>query len=395
MRQPTRWAGAYALVAVMLASVFAFAILTGPYRAIERSDYMTYHMAARIVLDGHGSCLYHAPCQADAQRELIGVEPSFSEGALPYNSPPWLAALVVPLGLLPLPVGFAICTLLGVLVLAWGTWRASAVVDWPKSARFLAVVLVLSAWPTAMAAIRGQLTLLVVGLLGLSVGLARAQSGVAMGLSALKPTLAPLWAVWQLGGGHWRAVGSAVAVIAGLVALSAAIVSPQAVADYPAHLVGVAGPDVPGVHPAEMVNWRGAADRLGAGLPFVIAGSVATLGLVAVAWLRARSRQLGAAAAFLATPLVLPHANQHEFVLATLGILLALVAVRDMTRGLATMAIGTHALLWIGPIPDAQVGAWLLFGVEIAWLLIVVWLSVVASGADRHGPVPLPMESAA
>lgn len=392
MSHPARWAGAYALVAAMLAFVLALAILTGPYRAVERSDYMTYHVAARIVLDGNGSCLYDARCQSDAQRGLIGEEPSFSAGALPYNSPPWLAALMVPLGLLPLWVGFAIFTLLGLLVLAWGTLRAIGV-GWPSSARILAVVLVLTAWPTAMAAIRGQSTLLVVGLLSLSVGLPRYRSGLALGLSAVKPTLAPLWAVWQLLGGHWRAVGTAAAVAAALVALSAAVVSPQALIDYPAHLVGLSGQDVAGIHPAEMVNWRGAAERLGGGPVLVIAGSVATLGLVAFAWLRSSSRQLGAAAAFLATPLVIPHANQHEFVLAALGIVLAVVAVPQVRGRLATLAIGTHALLWAGVVADAQVGAWLLFSVQLAWLLIVLWLSGQPSGADRPGDVPLPMDA--
>ena len=102
------WAGAYALLAAIAALVFSAAILLGPYRAVERSDYMTYHVAARIVLDGHGACLYDERCQADAQRELIGKEPTFARGALPFNSPPWLAALVAPLGLLSLPAGFAV-----------------------------------------------------------------------------------------------------------------------------------------------------------------------------------------------------------------------------------------------------------------------------------------------
>jgi hypothetical protein len=383
MRHPTRWAGAYTLVAVMLATVFASAILTGPYRAVERSDYMTYHVAARIVLDGHGSCLYDATCQADAQRKLIGEEPSFSGGALPYNSPPWLAAVVAPLGALPLPVGFAVFTVIGLAILAWGTWRAageSGAAGWDgRAPRLLAMALVLTAWPTVMAVIRGQSSLVVAGLLGLSVGLSRYRTGLALGLSALKPTLGPLWAIWQLAGGHWRAVGTAAAVLVGFVVLAAVVVSPQAVIDYPSHLVGVVGQDVPGVHPAEMVNWRGAAERLGVGTWFIVAGTVATLGLVALVWRRTSSRQLGAAAAFLATPLVIPHANQHEFVLATLGILLAVVATAETRWRLATVAIGTHAVLWVAVIPDAWTAGWLLFGLELAWLLIVVWLSGLMS----------------
>ena len=120
---------------------------------------------------------------------------------------------------------------------------------------------------------------------------------------------------------------------------------------------------------------RGAAERLAVGGWFVVAGSAPTLGLVALAWFRSRSRQLGAAAAFLATPLVIWHANQHEFVLAPLGILLAVAAVPELRTRLATLAIGLHAVLWSGLVLDAQASAWLLFGVQLGWLIIVVWMS--------------------
>ncbi|MEO8252429.1 MAG: glycosyltransferase family 87 protein, partial [Chloroflexota bacterium] len=213
MKRPMLWAAAYASLATIVAVIFAGAILLGPYRAVERSDYMTYHVAARIVLAGHGSCLYDRQCQADAQQELIGEEPTFTGGALPYNSPPWFAALMTPFGALPLPVGFAVFTLLALALLAWGTWRAATTAGWTGSGtRLLTVALLLTSWPTVLAVIRGQSTLLVVGLLGLSVGLPRYRSGLAMGLSAMKPTLVPLWAAWQLLGGHWRAVGTAIGV---------------------------------------------------------------------------------------------------------------------------------------------------------------------------------------
>ena len=382
------WAGAYALLATVAALVFVGAILLGPYRALERSDYMTYHVAARIVLDGRGACLYEERCQADAQRELIGEEPTFANGALPFNSPPWFAALVAPLGAVPLPVGFAVFTLVGLVVLAWGTWRAARHAGLAASSTLLAVVLLLTAWPTVMAVIRGQSTLLVVGLLGLSVGLATYRSGLALGLSLLKPTLPPLWGAWQLIGAHWRAVGTAALVGLAFLLLAAAVASPQALADYPAHLFGVAGGDALGVHPAEMVNWRGAAERLGIGSWLVIGGSLATLVLVALVWARSSSRHLSAAAAFLATPLVLPHANQHEFVLATLGIVLAVAAVPELRRRVATFAIGLHPVLWAGVALDAQAGAWLLFAVQLGWLLVVLWMS--GARVQRQGVVPLP-----
>jgi hypothetical protein len=386
------WAGAYALLATVVALVFAGAILFGPYRAVERSDYMTYHVAARIVLDGHGDCLYDEQCQAEAQRELIGEEPSFENGALPFNSPPWFAALVAPLGWLPLLIGFAVFTLSSLLVLAWGAWRAAGHAGLTVSShRVVAVILLLTAWPTVMAVIRGQATLLAVGLLALSVGLARYRTGLAIGLSLVKPTLAPLWFVWQLLGSHWRAAGTAAVVGLAFLLLSVVAVSTQAVLDYPEHLLGVAGGDALGVHPAEMVNWRGAAERLDAGTWLAVGGSLATLALVAVIWKRTSSRHLGAAAAFLATPLVLPHANQHEFVLASVGILLAVAAIPELRRTLGTLAVGVHALLWVGVVLDAQAAAWLLFGVELGWLLLVAWMS--GARVQRQVAVPLPTAS--
>jgi hypothetical protein len=197
-----------------------------------------------------------------------------------------------------------------------------------------------------------------------------------MGLALLKPTLPLLWGGWQLLGGHWRAVGTAVATALAFVLLSALIVSPQALVDYPAHLLGVAGGEAPGVHPAEMINWRGAAERLEIGAWLVVVGELVTLGLVLIAWLRSTSRHLGASAAFLATPLIVWHANQHEFVLASLGVLLAVVAAQEWRSRLATAAVVVQALLWTGPILDPQASAWMIFLIMLSWLIVVAVLAV-------------------
>ncbi len=378
--RPMRIAGAYALVAAILAAVFAAGILGGGFRAIERSDYMTYHVAARIVLDGHGACLYDASCQAAEQLELIGEEPSFEDGALPYNSPPWLAAVVAPMALLTLHVGFVIFTLIGVAVLGFGAWHAGGTWLPSPAARSLAVMLVLTAWPTVMGAIRGQVTLPVAGLLALSVALTGAGAGAALGLSLLKPTLGPLWALWLALNRRWRELAVAIGIAASLVVVSLVVVSPQAVFDYPAHLADVSAPDAVGVHPEEMINWRGVAERTGGGTTLVLVGTALTLLLVGFAWWRSRSRLMGAAAAFLATPLVIPHSNQHEAILAQLGVLLLIgAAPAPDRRALIAGALGTHAFLWLGPLLQAQSGeasAWLLFGTIGLWLVIAVFVAL-------------------
>jgi hypothetical protein len=61
-----------------------------------------------------------------------------------------------------------------------------------------------------------------------------------------------------------------------------------------------------------------------------------------------------------------------------------------MLGWLATLAIGTHALLWVGVVADAEVGAWLLFGVELAWLLVVVWLMASSHAQMVRATYPFP-----
>lgn len=381
MRHPRRWAGAYALVAAMLATVFALAILTGHYRAVQRSDYMTYQTAARIVLEGRGDCLYTVACQSQAQLDLIGDEPSFVHGALPFTSPPWLAALVVPLAFLSLGVAFAVFTLLSFVLLALAAWHLA----WGGAGtRLVATALVLSAWPTAMGAIRGQSTLAAAALLGLSASAwlagAGSRAGALAGLAALKPTLLPLWLVRLAVERRWRSLLIATAVAAGLVLLSVLVVSPQAVADYPAYLFNLAGgAELPGIHVEQMINWRGAALRLSADPAVAAAGIALTLAAVVLAWWWARhsprAMALGAAIAFVATPLVIPHANQHEAILATLGLLIAVAAVEELRVRLVVASIGLQAVLWTGPLLSGEASAWLLFVVLLACLLALLWLS--------------------
>ena len=164
-----------------------------------------------------------------------------------------------------MPVAFGIFTLLSVLLLGLAAWRLA----WGGAGtRLIAVILVLSAWPTGMGVIRGQSTLAAAGLLGLSAGAAVASAGGAgafAGLAALKPTLLPIWLIRLAVDRRWRALAAAATVVAGLVVLAALLVSPRVVAEYPAYLFNLAGStDTPGVHVEQMINWRGATLRLGA-----------------------------------------------------------------------------------------------------------------------------------
>jgi len=382
MRRPILWAGAYALLATVAAAALAIGILGGEFRAVERSDYVTYQTAGLIVLHGDGACLYTVECQAAAQHDLIGDEPSFERGALPFNSPPWLAALAAPLALLPLHLAFGIFTVMSLVLLSVAAWRLA----WGGTAtRAVATLLLLSAWPTVMGAIRGQSSLAVVGLLGLSAAATsltlERRAGLLLGLSAFKPTLAPLWLVRMVLDRRWVTLLTGGVTVAALIVVSALVVSPQPLLDYPSFLLGTAGdPNALGIHVEQMINWRGAALRLGiSGSPLAVVGVALTLLLVAAAWWwprgSARAAPLAAAAAFVATPLAIPHANQHEAILAALGVLIVVAALPELRGRLAIAAIGSQAVLWIGPALDSRASGWLLFGMLLAWLCLIGALS--------------------
>lgn len=83
---------------------------------------------------------------------------------------------------------------------------------------------------------------------------------------------------------------------------------------------------------------------------------------------------LGAAAAFVATPLVIPHANQHEAIVATLGLLIAIAALEELRVRLAIAGIGLQALLWVGPLLSGEAAAWLLFVAMLACLVVLLAL---------------------
>jgi hypothetical protein len=143
-----------------------------------------------------------------------------------------------------------------------------------------------------------------------------------------------------------------------------------------------------------MINWRGAAERLGAGAsPLVLGGSALTLAAVALSWWWARrsprALALAAATAFVATPLVTPHANQHEAILASLGLLIAIAAVEELRPRLAVGAITMQALLWVGPLLTNEASAWLLFSLLIASLIGLALLSW-REGARSFRPGPVP-----
>ena len=120
----------------------------------------------------------------------------------PFIYPPSALLLVGPLALLPFWISLGVVALAS---LAWLAWTARKVGSDPR--------LVLLAPPVVIAAIVGQTSLLVIGLVLLAFSILdrdQRKAGMLLALAALiKPTLLILAPIGLVAGVHWRALGAA------------------------------------------------------------------------------------------------------------------------------------------------------------------------------------------
>jgi hypothetical protein len=131
----------------------------------------------------------------------------------PYIYPPSALLLVAPLALLPFWPSLA---LVAAGSLAWLAWTSRKVGSDPW--------LVLLAPPVAIAAIVGQTSLLVIGLVVLALSMLQkqeAKAGALLAVAALiKPTLLILAPIGLIAGRNWRALGAAALTGAAGIAIS-------------------------------------------------------------------------------------------------------------------------------------------------------------------------------
>lgn len=371
----------YTTLSVVLASWLFVAVLGSGDRPIEQSDYLSYHAAATTFLAGTPHCLYDAACQRAAQRSLLRPTTPFSRG-LPFNNPPSLALLLAPLGLLLFAVGYAVFNAASLAGLSAAAVIATRGI---RTGRVVVVCLAITSWPVLVGLLRGQITLLVAALLSIAVLQERRPvlSGFMIGLATVKPTLVPFLGMWLLARGAWRALLVAALVGIAPLLLAGLVVGFDVVADYPAHALGqLASPDAAGIQPRHMVNWRAAGTWTGGGFGTSVqwAGTLLTVLAVAWVWFRTRAdRTVSPAAALIATPLVVPHSNEHEAILAVMAWLILLGSGRPRPGWLVPLAVTLHGCLWLALPLWGEGAARLTFAALIVSLAVVVMLA-------RHQP---------
>lgn len=166
-----------------------------------------------VIYGEQPSRLYDFSLQAEVQASL--VQPSPMSGAIPYNYPPYMAAVLQRLTILPLGWAFALWTLLTIaLTCAGAAWASQELAPgWLKAAglsRLQMAVLILSSFPFIEGLKVGQnhgiSFILVTGIVIFSLSGRSWAAGMLAGLTAYKPQLALgfllIWAVW----GEYRAL---------------------------------------------------------------------------------------------------------------------------------------------------------------------------------------------
>jgi hypothetical protein len=385
---------------VAVAVSFALVVASSLWRGeMARSDFLVFYSAGRTVLAGAGDRVYDEATLLVAERDaLAGIQDVGQP--MPFLNPPPAALLLAPLALLPYPVAVLVWAGLQLGLLVWAVRLAlQAARDWSSEERRLLVAATLAFPPLLITFVLGTFSLLLLVCLWQVYHDLRAgrhwRAGAWLALSLVKPQAWVLVVVLLLAARQWRTLGSAVAVGAGLVTATSAIMGWQIWTAWPLQLAQYSHQ---GGEAASMYTLKGTLSLLLGG---TAAGPIeaATWGalLIAVgatAWLW-RGRWQPAAPAFDARfaftvmlgLLVSPHLHPHDSLLLAVPATLAY----GLTRQPATRQPLVGALLAVSPLlfllGDHAIGVRLGMQVQVALMLgLAGWLAwAIVKQSGGHG----------
>jgi hypothetical protein len=381
---------AWLLLLVLTISLYLLRqIADGPYG----KDFTIFLTGGHLLLDGHASELYSIGTQTLVQQALAGPV-TYPGGVLPFNYPPYVAALFVPLALFPANVAFYIWLVVQWAVLVgWAVWVMRSFQGWGRDASNLLFFAIFSFAPIVEALLMGQMSLVSVVLWWWAFVSWRAgkdvQLGVAVALAAFKPQMALLLVIALLAQKKWRAL-VAMALTQALLWLGAILLSGFGIFTSYIDMLRLSASTVGtlGFYPNAMPNLRGLLTI--AGVPTDI-----SLWIAMAAWL------LSLAATFfiwwmptgtfagrfgvtvLMAVLFSPHLYTHDAALLILAVICSQFVKVEKVRGVFVRLYAPFVLLFLSiyalvlgvfrSYVPTILSMWLL-GVMLAYLLLQpVW----------------------
>ena len=383
----------FAILAYFAGTVVIYAAIFWNMRELVREgypDFAIYYRAGVIVRRGFGRRLYDDTTQIKVQR---GFSPAVAarSGALPYNHPPFEAALFVPFTYVSFPSAFALWDLANLAMLVTLPFLLRPYLSalqnygWP-----LWVLTSLAFFPIFAALLQGQDAILLLFLYTLAFVCLKknrdACAGAWLALGLFKPHLVLPFVFLLLLQDRKKTLYGFLPMAAVLALISTAIVGPEGIKLYPAYVAHLEQTLAGGaIVPSDMPNLRGALDLFLSGVPHLVAVVlVISLGLLlytALVCTRIGKNlfDLKFSLAAVATVLVSYHAMMYDLSLLMVPVLLLAnqLLAQEKFRGYrSVLAIMAMATFFFAPLQ--------LFlslrhhrSAPLGWVLLL-WLSGIA-----------------
>ena len=308
----------------------------------RKHDFLNLYTGASLALDGDFAHLHDPQVQLARERRFV---PEL-DALVPFVRPPFYAALLAPLALIPFQPAFWVWVALQIalLVCCW-IW---ALRRWgPDAVIFGALFL-----PTALGVAHGQDCVVMLTILIAAYSLAErgrdGWSGAVLGLGLIKFHLFLLWPVALLARRRWRMLSGLAAAVALEALASLALAGASGIEQYARLLTAK---DIAHLSPSPelMVNVWALALNVGGGGPIFAALALA-LFLLAI-W-RAPLWRLFAATS-TACLLIAPHVYGYDASLLLLAIWLAIYCSKRLATRLIATALATPIpfLLTLAGVP--------------------------------------------
>jgi hypothetical protein len=189
-------------------------------------DYIAFHTAGRLVLDGHAASVYEHSVVVGIQDSLLGGRvPGFYDA---FRNPPFYALAYAPLAALDLLHGYAVWMVVSLGCLALSVWILLQETPWLRP-RWRGVLIFVFAFPPVyFGLIDGENAMVSLLLYALIYrAFVRGQDralGVWAALGLFKPQLFFVFPLIMLATRRWKALATYVLTAAALAAMSVALV---------------------------------------------------------------------------------------------------------------------------------------------------------------------------
>lgn len=297
----------------------------------QKTDFISYFSAARLVVEGHGASLYNFAVLSGVERHVVAPY-RLTYGVLPYVYPPYFAVGIAPLGVIGLVPAYAVWAALNLL------WLSLSLVVIQRRAGLGmqgTLILWLGAWtfiPTFIALLHGQVSFFMLAVMGAALLCLERRldllAGALLAVAMLKPTYVLPCVLVLLVRGRFRAILAFVAASLALAVAPIAVAGPHINTGYLQTLRRAAGWTTQfGYGPEKTASLAGPLrDLLPSGAAMAALALLAIAGLAAVAYLARRSPGLAGpyGLAVLVGILVSPHVLIHDLVLLLLPLGIAL-----------------------------------------------------------------------